>query len=382
MQATIHRSASEPAMSNPAIELFRRARSRRDLVRDLRDLGIATVALSLPPARARAAEEVTYYTWAGYDVPEMHFRYNEMRGALPNFALFADESEALTKIRSGFTPDISHPCIYDIGRWQAAGVIQPIDSARLIEWDNIFPALKQVSGNQETGEQWLIPFDWGNGSVLYRTDLVTMEEESWSVLFDERYAGKIAMWDAIDGAANAAALVAGVQDPFNMTDEELSVVRGLLERQNRLLRFYWTDPAQAEQALASGEIVAAYTWNASLVNLELQGIPVKYMQPKEGILTWVCGMVLMNDGAADEAARYDFMNAMLAPETGEWLITNYGYGHSNRVAFDLVGAEGAAAMGLPANPADMFANSVVLRPMDPAVRQKYIEMFEQVKAGL
>ena len=39
-------------------------------------------------------------------------------------------------------------------------------------------------------------------------------------------------------------------------------------------------------------------------------------------------------------------------------------------------------MGLPTDPADMFANSVVLQPMDPAVRQKYIAMFEQVKAGL
>ena len=369
-------------MSNPAIDLFRRARSRRDIVRGLRNLGIGTVALSLPAARARAAEEVTYYTWAGYDVPEMHFKYEAMRGALPNFALFADESEALTKIQGGFTPDICHPCIYDIGRWRDAGVIQPIDSARLAEWDNIFPALKEVSGNAATGEQWLIPFDWGNGSILYRTDLVAMDEETWGILFDEKYAGKIAMWDAIDGAVNAAALVAGVADPFNMTDEELAEVQALLKKQNELLRFYWSDPAQAEQALASGEVVAAYTWNGSLVNLQAQGIPVAYMTPKEGILTWVCGMVLMNDGAADEAARYDFMNAMLDPETGQWLISNYGYGHSNQAAFELAGAETAASMGLPADPAQMFANSVVLRPMDPAVRQKYIEMFEAVKAGL
>jgi spermidine/putrescine transport system substrate-binding protein len=372
----------EQPMSNPAIDLFRSARTRRDIVRGMRNLGIATVAASVPLARPRAAEEVTYYTWAGYDVPEMHFRYEEMRGTLPNFSLFADESEALNKIQAGFTPDISHPCIYDIERWRGAGAIRPIDSSRLAEWDNLFPALKDVSGNRATGEQWLIPFDWGNGSVLYRTDLVDIDEESWSVLFDERYAGRLAMWDAIDGAMNVAALVSGAADPFDMTDAELANAGALLKKQKDLLRFYWSDPAQAEQALAAGEVVAAYAWNQSLVNLQAQGIPVRYMQPKEGILTWVCGMVLMNDGAADDSARYDFMNAMLAPETGQWLIANYGYGHSNRGAFELAGAETASSMGLPLDPEDMFANSVVLRPMDPAIRQKYIQVLEEVKAGI
>ncbi|MDZ4735467.1 MAG: extracellular solute-binding protein [Rhodospirillaceae bacterium] len=368
-------------MTNPAIDLFRRARSRRDIVRGLRNLGLATVATTLPLARPRAAEEVTYYTWAGYDVPELHARYEAVRGTQLNFTLFADETEALLKIQSGFTPDISHPCIYDIQRWRDGGFIQPIDSARLPDWGNVFPALKEATGNAETGEQWLVPIDWGNGSVLYRTDLVEIEEESWSVLFDERYAGRLAMWDAIDGAMNAAALVSGAADPFNMTDAELAAAKALLVKQKDLLRFYWSDPAQAEQALASGEIVAAYTWNQSLVNLQAQGIPVKYMQPKEGILTWVCGLVMMTDGAADDGARYDFINAMLAPETGEWLISNYGYGHSNAKSFELAGAETAASMGLPADPAEMFANSVVLKPMDPAVRQKYIETLEAVKSG-
>ncbi|MEX0809889.1 MAG: extracellular solute-binding protein [Dongiaceae bacterium] len=368
-------------MTNPAIDLFRRARSRRDIVRGLRNLGLATVATTLPLDRPRAAEEVTYYTWAGYDVPELHARYEAARGAQPNVTLFADETEALLKIQSGFQPDISHPCIYDIQRWRDGGFIQPIDSTRLPEWSNVFPALKEATGNAETGEQWLVPIDWGNGSVLYRTDLVEIEEESWSVLFDEQYAGRLAMWDAIDGAMNAAALVSGAADPFNMTDAELAAAKALLVKQKDLLRFYWSDPAQAEQALASGEVVAAYTWNQSLVNLQAQGIPVKYMQPKEGILTWVCGLVMMTDGAADDGARYDFINAMLAPETGEWLISNYGYGHSNAKSFELAGAETAASMGLPADPAEMFANSVVLKPMDPAVRQKYIETLEAVKSG-
>jgi spermidine/putrescine-binding protein len=187
------------------------------------------------------------------------------------------------------------------------------------------------------------------------------------------------MWDSADSAVIVAALAAGVMNPFDMTDEEFELVRAMLELQNDLLLFYWSDPTAIEQSLAAGEIAGAYAWNSAYKNLRSQGIPVTYMQPKEGMLTWVCGLVSMTDGPADDAMRYEFMNAMLAPATGEWLIRTFGYGHANRESFVRAGPELTASLALPENPAEMFANTVVLPPMSPAVRQKYIAMFEEVK---
>lgn len=188
------------------------------------------------------------------------------------------------------------------------------------------------------------------------------------------------MWGAIDGAVNAAALVVGAKDPFNMTEAELAAVRQLLVKQRGLLRFYWDDPA-AEQALASGEIVAAYTWNQSLVNLQNQGLPVRYMRPKKGILTWVCGLVAGKEAPADEQLVCDFLDAMVDPQTGNVLFNNYGYGHSNRATFDTVAKDKLAAYGLPDNPAEMFKGSIVLHAMDPKVRETYTKMLEEVRAG-
>ncbi len=42
----------------------------------------------------------------------------------------------------------------------------------------------------------------------------------------------------------------------------------------------------------------------------------------------------------------DYIDAWLAPETGKWLIENYGYGHTNRNVFDLVTAEVLEEKGL------------------------------------
>lgn len=354
---------------------------RRALMERAAALGIGVATIAALPRSLRADTEVSYYTWAGYDAPDMHKKYQETEGALPHVTIFASEAEALTKVQSGFAPDIVHPCIYDIGRWRDSGVIQPIDSAKLPNWPNVFDELKAVSSDSATGSQWIVPIDWGNGSILYRTDLVDEPEESWAILFDEKYKGRLTMWNAIDGAVNAAALVAGAKNPFAMTEEELAKVGELLRKQRELVRFYWDDPAEAEQALASGEVVAAYTWNQSEVNLKKQGVPVKYARPKEGILTWVCGLVMTKSGEASEEKRYAFINDMLDTTTGQFLIDVYGYGHSNRESFKAISETRLAELGLPTNPAEMFEQSVVLGIMDPAVRIKYTTLFEEIRAG-
>jgi spermidine/putrescine transport system substrate-binding protein len=356
---------------------------RRDFLRKASALGLAAVTFPVLARPAQAGGEITYYTWSGYDVPELHKPYEAKFGGPPNFAVFGSEAEALERIRSGFQPQVVHPCIYDLGRWRDADLIRPIDTSRIKAWPDVFPSLKSAAGDEGSGSAWLIPFDWGNGSVLYRTDLVDVKEDSWTILFDERYSGKLAMWDSIDGAVNVAALVAGVADPFNMTDDELAKVRDLLIKQKALLRFYWNDQSEAEQALASGEIVAAYTWNASLLNLKNQGLPVRYMMPKEKILTWVCGMVWVKPAEAKEQEVYDFFDSMLDPETtGHFVIDSYGYGHSNAKSFETVTPARLEELALPPKPEAMFENSMVLKIMDTKVRQKYITMYEQVKAGL
>ncbi len=357
--------------------------TRREFKKALLSLGLATVTLPLVPRRSWAAEQILYFTWGGYDVPDIHQDYVAKYGGPPAYSLFGEEEEAFQKMRAGFIPDVAHPCTYSVGRWRDSGLMTPIDTARLEHYPDVWDDLKALKIAHAEGATWFVPFDWGNSSVLYRTDLVDQEyqeQESWRILFDERYKGRLGVYDAVDGAVIVAALVAGMKDPFAMTDEEIETVRQVLTKQRPLLRFYWTDQTAVEQGLASGELVAAYAWNSSVVLLKGQGVPVAYMNPKEGILTWVCGMMMLKDGPGEEQAKYDFIDAMLAPESGRWLIEQYGYGHSNRKAFDLVSKDRLAELGI-SSPEALFAQGIFFQEIPPKIREKYIQMFEEVKAG-
>jgi len=352
--------------------------TRRDLHKALASVGLMAVAMPLVPRAARAEDQATYYTWSGYDVPEFMPGYVEKYGTTPNLPIFAEEEEAFTKLRAGYQVDVSHPCSGRIRRWRDAGILQPIDTSRLSNFGDMFPTLQSINGADEGG-QWFVGVDWGNTSVVYRTDLVDIQEDSWTILWDERYAGKLSMGEDVTDTAIIAALVAGVADPYNMTDEDLAKIKDLLAKQKPLLRFYWSDNTTMEQALATGELVASSAWNSSVLTLRNQGLPVKFMSPKEGILTWCCGLVLMKDAPQVDKA-HDLIDAMISPQAGQWLITQQGYGHSNSKSFDLVDDATLASLGLPRDPTTLLNSGVFSK--ENARLDDIVKMFEDVKAGI
>lgn len=342
-------------------ELVERLAERRLTRRDLhRWLAAAGLGLAVVPVMGRAARaaDLTYYTWSGYDLPEFMPAYVEKHGGTPEMPIFGDEQEALTKLQSGFQVDVAHPCNNRVSIWRDAGVIEPIDKSRLEHWDDLFGSLRVLKGTvSEDGKHWFVPVDWGMTALLYREDLVEGPVDSWELLWDPKYAGKLSMGDGMADTGLIVATMLGVKDPNHMTAADLAAIKSKLLEQKPLLRFYWNDQTTMEQAMASGEIVAASAWNGSAATLSDQGVPVKFIAPKEGALTYCCGLVLAKDAANIDNA-YDLMNAMSAPEAGKWLIETYGYGHSNRQAFEQVSAEVLAKRGLPKNPNDMLGTSV------------------------
>jgi len=354
--------------------------TRREFGRALSALGIGLVMVPQIAGRALAGPaDLIYYTWAGYDIPDIHQGYIKKYGVGPTYSVFGGTEEAFQKIMSGYMCDVAHPCVEDTTRWREAGLTQKLDPDKLANFDDIYSELFNLPGAMQDGQPWFLPFDWGNGSLLYRTDLVKIEgEESWNLAFDERYKGKIAMYNATP-TVSVAALALGI-DPYDFTDAEGETIKAALMKQRELVRFYWDASTEIQQALASGEVAIAYAWNDSLAALLKQGVPVKYMQPKEGILSWTCGLVHMANAKATPEEVYSFFDAMTAPETGKFLIEQYGYGHCNKKSFEAADPTIVANLGF-SSPTDLFKHSVFETEVSKEMEQKRNTIFEDVKAG-
>ncbi len=359
----------------------RRLGDRRNLLRGLAAVGIGIAMVPLVPRAARTAENPLYFTWAGYDIPELFSAYVYKYGAPPDFAVYGDAEEGFQKLRGGFIVDFAHPSSTDVPRWRDADLLQPIDTARLSHWPDLFPALKELEGTRADGRQWFVPFDWGNTSITYRTDILGIEpsQESWGILWDERWKGRIGVLDSATEAWWAAAMYAGV-DPGNIREEDHARVVDLLRQQRSLVRTYSVDTTSLEQGLTNGELVAAMTWNSSATRLIAEGLPVRFADPKEGSLAWSTGLVLHKEAPNLDRA-YEAIDAMLAPETGAYILRDVGFGHSNRRTFETFSAEELTKLGQPSDPLAALERSVFLGPRSAAFEERINREFQEITAG-
>jgi len=353
--------------------------SRRQFVQATAVAGLAPVASSMAPSSVRAdADDLSYFTWSGYEVPELHQPYIDEHGGSPGWSVFASAEDGLQKIRAGFQTDITHPCVDNVPKWQAAGVIQPIDPSRVSYWDDMFPSLHDMTGAVIDNDVYMILTDFGLSSVLYRTDLYD-GEESWTMLFDEQFAGRICARGTTANLFIALKILG--YDPMNPTSAQLAEAGEMARVQRPLVRFYWESQTDMEQAIASGECTVAYAWNEALVNLTAQGIPVAFAAPKEGAFGWACGLVHNANSEADGDLVYDFIDAWLAPESGKFLIEAYGYGHGNQKSFDLVDPATLTALGYE-DPVALMNGTSFWVPISPEIDDEMLTLWEDIQAGI
>jgi spermidine/putrescine transport system substrate-binding protein len=131
-------------------------------------------------------------------------------------------------------------------------------------------------------------------------------------------------------------------------------------------------------SLESGEIVAAVTWDGLVPYMRKFDIPVRFMNPVEGVMTWACGRVLLKD-APKEAMAYELIDSMLGPRAGEFLINDCGVPHSNRISFERVGAARIAELDLPSDPETLFANNHFWDDYED--HNETTLLFEEIRAG-
>ena len=251
---------------------------------------------------------IEIFTWAGYDdtegdgAPWMWSQYAESGYAADSplkFVFLEDDGQALSKVASGYSPDISHPCIAYTVQWKEAGLIQPLDLSLLPDFDGIPTAIS--AGGVIDGVPYMVPFDVGFSCLTYDADVVNFDnvggKESWEILLDDTYKGKMALFSDDVAIIKIGNLInEGAVDPNVMTTEQIAAAKETALKIKPNLRNYWTSQTDTVNDFINGNLVATYTWPDGYWKIKnhpkMKGRNIKYMQPTQGRLAWVCGMVL------------------------------------------------------------------------------------------
>ena len=152
---------------------------------------------------------------------------------------------------------------------------------------------------------YFIPADKGATALLYNTEEVSAADaESLQIFTDPAYAGRTSLPDNVDDSFALAYLATGTTDWTQATQEDFERAAEWLRDAHENARTYWTDGAELNQLMATGEVTVAWSWNESFVGLADEGHPVAFnREAEEGSSQWFCGFVNLVDGPGSEARR-------------------------------------------------------------------------------
>src|SRR5947209_20088774 len=266
------------------------ALNRRDLLK-IAGLAGAAGVVGGPSAVANAARmafaaesgALQVLDWAGYGNDggqSMFAQYvHQHPGNKPNFTNMTNDADALAKIQAGLKPDLFRPYVGWVEYFATSGLVQPWDTSLLTNFKHLNPFM--VKAGQYNGKQYGIPDDWGLDAILYRSDKVHPKTNSWSLLWDDRYKGKIAWFDDPVEPLVIAGLYYGFKNPWNQSDAELQKSKNLLISKKHLVRLIWASETELDNAFASGDVWIALAWPNDWALIRKKKLKVVYMHPKE-----------------------------------------------------------------------------------------------------
>jgi spermidine/putrescine transport system substrate-binding protein len=251
-------------------------------------------------------------------------------------ASFGSDEEAAAKLVGGFQADVVESCLDEMQPLKQQGLLRPVDPAGVPEWENL--AFTDAPGVTEGGKTWVVPLSAGPQGLIVNTEKVKDVPHSWKALFDPEYAGEVSLEGDYELPAIAeAALAMGIEEPMKLTKAQLEEVGAFLDEHHSQFRSLWQADSDLVNLFKSGEVVLSDGGPGIAARLVEAGVPVEWIAPEEGPLSWVCGLSITANSQNTEAA-YRLINWQASPQA-QAIRAESGYVVTNPKAMPLVPAK-------------------------------------------
>jgi spermidine/putrescine-binding protein len=255
---------------------------------------------------------------------------------------------------------------------------RPLDLAKIPNAAKISP-LFQSEITRRGNNTFMLPVVWGYDSVVYNRDRIPEADavtQSWGVLFDDRYAGRVALRDDPYQSICLTALHLGIRSPETMSQADLNRVTQFLISKKRNFRTIWGSFAEAVNLMSSREVDAVFGWIPMRAALQRQGMNVTNNWPSEGLLVFTHSAFIPRESRNADLA-HAAINAALSDEFGKQLGQETQYPVTNgNVAASFSEAD-QARLGY-----DVEKRGIPLhRYAFPAAMDRWIEAWGRFKAA-
>jgi spermidine/putrescine-binding protein len=268
------------------------------------------------------------YIWSDYLSKDTLTKFTARTGIHVNFDTYDSNEALLEKLQSGVANyDIIVPSDYMVRVMIKEKLLLPLDHAKLVNLKNLEERF--LSQKFDSGNQYSLPYLWGTTGIGYNKEKVKGPVESWNVLFDPKYQGKILMLDDVRECF-AVALKSMGKSINDSNAEDLKEAAEVLKNQKSLIKTY--NSADFSNILATGDVDFAHGYNGQLAKIvNKQPDKFNYIVPKEGGTLWMDNLCIPIKSQHTEAA-YSFLNYLMEPEVSADIVNSVNYASANLAA--------------------------------------------------
>ncbi len=350
--------------------------NRREIV-----LGILSIAV-LCGACKKKEPPLSLLVWEGYADPSFVRPFEELHHCRIAASYMGSSDELVAKLRGGSASnyDVISPSSDVATSIARAGLAAPLDLSKFPSYPQLAARLRDSPLVKFQRQVFGVPFMWGPNPLLYDTTVFAQPPDSWNILWDPKYKGKISVWDDLSTVYMAAQIL-GYDKPdpsqlYNLTDEQLDAVKKKLIALKPNIRKIWSTGGELTNLFENHEIALAMGWPLNTNQLRQAKFPIGETIPKENTTGWIDHLMITAASQQKQLAA-QFLEYMIEAQTQKQVTDVTGYSPANPASTAFM--TDAEKKNLHMDDPDAYMQRIYFW-QDVPRRARYNEIWNEVKA--
>ena len=255
------------------------------------------------------------YNWGEYisDGSEgsldVNKEFEKRYGITVNYSNYESNENMYNKLQSGGANyDVIIPSDYMIAKLIEEDMLAELDFSNIPNYKYVLEKYRGLY--YDLDNKYTVPYTVGMVGLIYNTKVVKEAPDSWGVLWDERYAGEILMFNNPRDAFGVAQCYLGQSINTESLEDWDKAIEALKE-QNPIVSSY--DMDEIFNKMENGEAALAPYYAGDFLTMYDVNPDLAFVYPKEGVNFFVDAMCVPKNAENKEAAEL-YINFMLEDE--------------------------------------------------------------------
>jgi spermidine/putrescine transport system substrate-binding protein len=282
---------------------------------------IAATHFSAIPSVAAATEELNALVWCDHSDPALITPFEKANDVKINLKEYEGTGAGLSII------DQSRPGDWDVMVIDSVDVQRAVDLGLLAEMPksalptaDFFPELVMDANNSRDGKTYAVTEKFGYNTISYdKTKVDPNDMKDLKVIWSDKYAGKIALYDYYLPMIGLTAIASGIKTS-DIKSSDMPVIKEKLAAMKKASKMVG-DVVSSQTALATGEVdilVGGGEWITASLSKEKPNLD--WTIPDQGALRWSQSIAVMKDSKKQDLAL-KFVQYIVSPEGQARLAT-------------------------------------------------------------